>query len=431
MTGHDPTRTAHHSEAELVESPVGLVEEFSQSRVTGWVAVSANEPPVKVSLQLGEFVVSTTYAAPSTRMPSQGYPLGDAATCRVPQTRRGLAPALPGPTGGRRNSDRQVCSFAFQISDLWLYVRVDDQITVRVDAVPLPIYGHGTYLSPCKSGPYRIADLADKFSQGFLLSQEGRIALSRRLDRQWQRQVMGLYSQTSAVVADYFGYDVFFIYGTLLGALREGTFIDHDVDFDIGYVSGCTNGPDAAAELVDIGITLIDHGLIAEAKQAALHISDPNDPDLCIDLFHTYFSGERLRFPFGVAGEDEFTRPEWHGTTEIAFAGANGRIPLNTERLVEHIYGTDWTRPKPGFSWVLDRTDSAPEGRLTEELRTKVHWKLLRKHPRYLISRIRRKLADYAWRRDPDLLRRWSRSVLHWSARAARAGAASSTRRLR
>ena len=31
-------------------------------------------------------------------------------------------------------------------------------------------------------------------------------------------------------------------------------------------------------------------------------------------------------------------------------------------RWCEHLYGDDWRRPKPGFNWLLDRTDAAVEG---------------------------------------------------------------------
>ena len=49
-------------------------------------------------------------------------------------------------------------------------------------------------------------------------------------------------------------------------------------------------------------------------------------------------------------------------------------VPANAEQLVEHLYGADWRRPKPGFNWNLDRTDSAPEGLMTTAMRTKVYW---------------------------------------------------------
>ena len=113
-----------------------------------------------------------------------------------------------------------------------------------------------------------------------------------------------------------YGYDAFFVYGTLLGAIREGTYIGHDVDFDAAYVSASPPAPRVSQELVQIALTLIEHGLAVTCLPTHLHISDPDEPDLHIDLFHTYFDDRRvLSFPFGVAGTSVVTRGGLAGRT--------------------------------------------------------------------------------------------------------------------
>ena len=42
--------------------------------------------------------------------------------------------------------------------------------------------------------------------------------------------------------------------------------------------------------------------------------------------------------------------------------------------MVEHIYGADWRRPKPGFNWRLDRTTRAHHALTTPAERSKVYW---------------------------------------------------------
>ena len=186
---------------------------------------------------------------------------------------------------------------------------------------------------------------------------------------------MNLYQRTRKILADEFGYDVFFVYGTLLGAVREGGYIGHDVDFDAAYVSKETGGRAAAAEFQQIALTLVEHGLDVDAHVTALHITDPESPGHRIDLFHTFFDDAGvLRFPFGVAGSSTVTRDDWQGTKSVDFPGGSGLVPVNDEQMVAHLYGEDWRNPKPGFNWNLDRTDSAPEGNLTPEQRTKVYW---------------------------------------------------------
>ena len=186
---------------------------------------------------------------------------------------------------------------------------------------------------------------------------------------------MALYCRTQKVVREALGYDVFFIYGTLLGAVREGGYIGHDMDFDAAYVSRHRTGPQAAQELCDVAMLLIEDGLDVDTLRNNLHIVDPAHPEHRIDLFHTYFDDEGLmRFSFGVAGSTDFREQDWLGTEEIDFPGGRGLVPVAAERMVAHLYGEDWRRSKPGFNWNLDRTDQAREAILTTAQRTKAYW---------------------------------------------------------
>jgi hypothetical protein len=361
----------------------GLVEEFSRRLVVGWVSVPASSPPTRVDLFLGKLKVASTYATPDSAMSGVGSSLRSgkpAAADGEQRDRRGLvhpwqvAP-VPGPSDDRRNSNQQIRTFAFRVREIWPYVRKSTRITVRVDGRPLPIHGHGMYLSPPRRGRYSIPELKKKLEEGYVFSQYGRLQLSKQLDTTWQRDVMGIYQRVRAILSEEYGYDAFFVYGTLLGAVREGGYIGHDIDFDAAYVSRRRTGPEAAVELADIALTLIAHGFEIECLELALHIHDPEAPEHRIDLFHTYFDEQGvLRFPFGIAGTTTMTVEDWQGTREIDFPGGNGLIPTNAEEMVRHLYGDDWRQPKPGFNWFLDRTDAAREGALPEELRTKVYW---------------------------------------------------------
>ena len=199
-----------------------------------------------------------------------------------------------------------------------------------------------------------MAELRELMRTGHVLSQDGRIQLSKTLDTQWQSQVMELYERLRAVFAEEFGHDLFFIYGTLLGAVREGGFIGHDIDFDAAYVSDERSGPAAGRELAAVALRLIELGYEVEIHTTALHVTDPRRPGDRVDVFHTWFdTGGVLRFPWGVAGTSVVTEAEWSGTREIDFPPGRGLVPVQAEAVVECLYGADWRRPKPGFSWVL------------------------------------------------------------------------------
>jgi len=362
----------------------GIVEQFSRRLVVGWLSLPADHPPVKVTLHLGKLQVAATYATPGASMSGAGSVLRQvqrggapaaAAQPGLPTVHKWQLPNIPGPADDRRNSGRQVRTFSFRVREIWPYVRRKTRITVRVDGQPLPIYGHGMFLNPPHKGKKTLAELREKLDQGYLFSQYGRLQLSKKLDTEWQAQVMDLYERCRRLLQESFGHDLFFIYGTLLGAVREGGYIGHDVDFDAAYVSRHTNGRDAAKELHDIGLRLIEAGLDVRLVTTALHIHDPEHPDAGIDIFHLYFddAGE-LQFPFGVAGTSVVRRQDWRGTQELEFSGGTGLAPANAEQVVEQIYGADWRQPKPGFNWNLDRTRAAKAGNASTELQSEVYW---------------------------------------------------------
>jgi hypothetical protein len=356
-----------------------MVEEFTRKVVTGWVSMPADAPPTRVSLYVSDFEVAATYATPHAAM--SGIYVGPDGVVEQPQARTDVAVQhawrsrmIKGPRGDRRNSRQQIRTFSFRVNGVWDYVSRWTRLTVRVDGRPLPIYRHGMFLHARREGEHDVAVLRERFAEGYVLTQMGRIQLSKRLDTEWQSSAMRLYSRVRQILLDEHGYDAFLMYGTLLGAIRDGGYISHDADFDAGYVSRCTTGPDAAAELVQIALTMVKHGLGVDLRARLLHVHDLEDDNFHIDLFHTYFENGVHRFPFGIAGESKLLEQDWTGTHEIDFPGGRALVPDNSEQLIEHLYGEDWRLPKPGFNWSLDRTDEASEAQLTPEQRTMIYW---------------------------------------------------------
>ncbi|TIC89222.1 methyltransferase domain-containing protein [Nocardioides sp. GY 10113] len=369
-----PTPASSPASPPPAEPVPGVVELFSRRLVLGWVSVPDSAAPTRVDLHVGPTRIASTYATPDVPMVGVSHQPGREAGRDVPQ----MPQSIPSRRDHRRNSAHQVRVFSFRVRGIWRFVNPRNRITVRVDGAPLPIVGHGMYLSPPRAGELKPADLREILDSGHVLTQHGDIALSKKLDTAWQADTLDLYGRVRSFLADRFDLDLFVIYGTLLGAVRDDGFIGHDVDFDAAYRSRHTTGQAAAEELVEIGLALVEAGYEVEVMVACLHVALPDKPESRIDIFHTYCEpeelGARWRFPFGVAGTTTLTAHDWQGTEERSFAGANVLVPVAAEETIRHLYGDDWRLPKPGFNWSLDRTDAATDGAFTAEQRTKVYW---------------------------------------------------------
>jgi SAM-dependent methyltransferase len=347
---------------------VGLVEEFTDTDVRGWVSVPPDAPPVRVQLRIADFDAAITYAtSPNTA----DDPTDDAAA--LPAQPTGALHQVAPPY--ERNSWQEIRPFAFHLRDLWDYAGPTTKLSVRAGDALLPIHGHGMYLLPARRRKHPLATLRAKLAEGYVFSQYGELQLSKKLDTVWQQRAMDLYDSVRRIVADEYGHDVFLTYGTLLGAVREGGYIAHDIDVDTAYIADGTDPRAAADELQRIAFTLMDRGLDAQTMYTAIHVRDRDDPDVRLDLFHLYFDDQgRLRFPFGIAGRSRFTRRDWRGTQEIDFLGRPALVPVDAERFVEHIYGPTWRQPKPGFDWSRERTTRASDADILPPQRWQSHW---------------------------------------------------------
>lgn len=152
------------------------------------------------------------------------------------------------------------------------------------------------------------------------------------------------------------GVDAFPAYGTLLGAVRDGTFIGHDTDADIGYVSRFDHPVDVIRESFRLQRQLIRRGHRITRHSGGgfkVHVEGPDGSVRGLDVFsgafiddHLLLMGE-LYAPF---------RREWMlplGTVELD--GVPLPAPAEPERLLAALYGESWRVPDPTFAFSPDR----------------------------------------------------------------------------
>ncbi len=149
----------------------------------------------------------------------------------------------------------------------------------------------------------------------------------------------------------------FLAYGTLLGAVRQGGFIGHDSDADLGYVSEHDHPVDVSLESFRLQRRLTRMGFEVSrysglAFKVIVRESDGSPRGL--DVFGG-FVREGTLYLMGEVGQP--FRREWlEPRTEVTLAGRTFPAPHEPERLLEAMYGPGWRVPDPAYKFETPRT---------------------------------------------------------------------------
>jgi SAM-dependent methyltransferase len=159
------------------------------------------------------------------------------------------------------------------------------------------------------------------------------------------------------------GVKPFLAYGTLLGAVRDGTFIGHDSDADLAYVSAHEHPVDAAMEsfrlhrrLLAMGYEIVRHSGLA--FKVIVRESDGTPRGL--DVFGGLMRDGTL-YLMGEVGHP-FSRDWLEPRSEVTLAGRVFPAPHAPEHLLEAMYGPGWRVPDPAYKF---ETPEAVRRRLT------------------------------------------------------------------
>ncbi|MHA7987249.1 LicD family protein [Rathayibacter sp. CAU 1779] len=152
------------------------------------------------------------------------------------------------------------------------------------------------------------------------------------------------------------GFHPFLSSGSLLGAIRNGSFLPHDDDIDLGNVTDTQHPAALILEserleraLVSRGYTVVRHSH-AHLQLVFLHKS--GDLDHYIDVFTAYFDPDgAFNQPFSIRGE--LAREDLEPYSVIELEGNTYAAPAVPQKWLELNYGPGWRVPDPGFQFEI------------------------------------------------------------------------------
>jgi hypothetical protein len=156
------------------------------------------------------------------------------------------------------------------------------------------------------------------------------------------------------------GVAAFPAYGTLLGAVREGQFLGHDSDADLGYVSRYSDPVDVVRESFRLQRAVADRGMETYRYSGAafrVRVEEGDGIPRGLDVFGGFLDAGRL-YLMGEVGTDY--EAEWiHPLGTCELAGRTFPAPARPEKLLEAMYGPSWRVPDPAYQFeTSERTKS-------------------------------------------------------------------------
>ena len=334
---HKPITRVRELLSRAPAQPAGLVERLDPEGVSGWVHRLGT---ADVEIVVNGTVVATTF--PSQPRADDGAALDN--------------------------------GFSRTLKDLWKYLGQGDWIEVRYAGMALPIKGHGERWVCDSDNDSRVGKLLEHIAKGRVFNKYGRLRMAMPADDGYQAWCFETYYALRDEIAHAIGCDAFAIYGTMLGAVREGDFIGHDNDFDMVYVSQHSEPEAVKGEFVALCEHLVDAGYWLKPKKTHTWVRRRGTRQK-MDIFFSWFDAKgRFHLSYGYHGEP-VSREGFEKRIPYMLAGRRIMLPEAAPAILAQTFGSGWKVPDPGFKHNSATRRIDPAYYVDRARLSKLYWK--------------------------------------------------------
>lgn len=228
--------------------------------------------------------------------------------------------------------------------------------------------------------PHGDGSLFDRLAAARSLDKKGSLPPGDRELARRREAYLRLYDRAVAAFEERLGRSLFLMYGTLLGAWRDGDLIADDDDFDVGFVSRANDPRSVKEETFGLIERLVEAGFRVSFNRRGRLFRLSHDAEagagVHLDVRPLWFQEGR------VWAHNHFSMPsdpdDWLPARYGRLGDRDVLVPRRTERFLEGHYGPGWRVPDPAFTYYLDAIPDAVLQNLARALITPGEYRALR-----------------------------------------------------